>query len=148
MVPSPSPEAVTPQRGSTEAPVGSVSRPDSRPTGSKDLGQAKESAHNPATSGGVRATVEAAAASVVNAVPTSSADLQSQLSDAKATIANLRQQIESSTGLRQRKTEPSTDSKGQLATANRVQQAPAGGVPVQIVAGLCLLSFLLAYFLF
>jgi hypothetical protein len=29
-----------------------------------------------------------------------------------------------------------------------MQQAPAGGVPVQIVAGLCLLSFLLAYFFF
>lgn len=146
ILPSPSPEAVTPQRGSTEAPVGSVSRPDSRPAESKSLGEAKESAHNPASS--VKSSVTAAAASVANAVPTSSQDLQAQLTDAKATIAKLRQQVENSSGLRQRKTEPTHDSKAKLATAERVQQAPAGGVPVQIVAGLCLLSFLVAYFLF
>ncbi|KAF2649496.1 VAMP-associated protein [Lophiostoma macrostomum CBS 122681] len=149
-LPSPSPEAVTPQRGSTEGPVGSISRPESRPADNKHLGDAKESAFNPAssTTGSIKSTVTAAAAGVSSAIPTSSAELQAQLTEAKATIARLKQQAETSSGLRQRKTEPSSDSKGQLATAERVQQAPAGGVPVQIVAGLCLVSFLLAYFLF
>jgi hypothetical protein len=112
-------------------------------------GDAKDSPYHPASStiGGIKSTLSAAAAGVANVVPTSGADLQSQLADAKATIENLRQQIATSSGLRQRKTEPTTDSKAQLLTAERVQ-APAGGVPVQIVAALCLLSFLLAYFLF
>jgi hypothetical protein len=74
--------------------------------------------------------------------------VQAQLSEAKATIARLTQQVQESSGLRQRKVEPTHESKAQLATAERVQQAPPGGVPVQYVAGLCLLSFLLAYFLF
>jgi hypothetical protein len=92
-------------------------------------------------------SIGAVAAGVVNAIPTSSADLQAQLADAKSTIDKLRQQVETSAGLRQRKPDSTSDSKGQLATTERAQ-APAGGVPVQIVAGLCLLSFLLAYFLF
>ncbi|KAJ4357688.1 phosphatidylinositol-binding protein scs2 [Didymosphaeria variabile] len=144
---SPSPEAVTPQRGSTEQPVGSVSRPESRPAESKNLGEARESAYNPATSSGVAATVSAAAAGVANAIPTTSEELQAQLADAKATISNLRQQLETSTGLRQRKTEPTRDSKEQLQTAVSTQQAP-GGVPIHIAALLALFSFLLAYFLF
>ncbi|KAK7191054.1 hypothetical protein DPSP01_007775 [Paraphaeosphaeria sporulosa] len=142
---SPSPEAVTPQRGSTQEPAGSVSRPAERPVDSKNLGDARESAYNPATSTGVAATVSAAASSVANAIPTSSNELQAQLADAKATISSLRQQIES--GLRQRKTEPTRDTKEQLQTAVAPQQAP-GGVPIQYAALLSLLSFLLAYFLF
>lgn len=144
---SPSPEAVTPQRGSTEAPVGSVSRPESRPTDNKHLGEAKESAYNPATSGGVKATVASAAAGVANAIPTSS-DVQAQLSEAKATIAKLRQQAESGAGLRQRKTESTHESHEKVTTALEARQPPAGGVPLQIVFGLCLASFLLAYFFF
>ncbi|KAF2692260.1 VAMP-associated protein [Lentithecium fluviatile CBS 122367] len=143
---SPSPEAVTPQRVSTEQPVGSVSRPESRPADSRNLGQARESAHNPATSG-ISSTVGAAVASVASAVPTSSAELQAQLAEAKAQIVKLKQQVETSGGLRQRKSEPASGSKEQLQTAI-TQQAPTGGVSVQITAGLCLLSFLLAYFLF
>ncbi|KAF2013714.1 VAMP-associated protein [Aaosphaeria arxii CBS 175.79] len=144
---SPSPEAVTPQRGSTEAPVGSVSRPESRPSDSKNLGEAKESAFNPATSSGLKSTVAAAAAGVANTVPTSSAELQAQLSEAKATITKLRQQAESGSGLRQRKADPLSDSGEKSSTALETQK-PAGGVPVQIVFGLCLVSFLLAYFIF
>lgn len=143
---SPSPEAVTPQRGVSETPVGPVSRPESRPADAKNLGEARDSAQNPATSN-LKASVGAAAAGVASAIPTSSADLQAQLADAKATISDLRKRLEDSTsGLRQRKTGTGEDSKQQLATA--LQQAPAGGVSVQIVAALCLLSFLLAYFLF
>ncbi|KAJ4294450.1 phosphatidylinositol-binding protein scs2 [Kalmusia sp. IMI 367209] len=145
LLPSPSPEAVTPQRGSTEQPVGSVSRPESRPSDSKNLGDARESAHNPVSTSGVAATISSAAAGVAKAIPTSSEDLQAQLADAKATIANLRQQLES--GIRQRKAEPARDSKEQLQTAVSTQQSP-GGVPIHITAIVALLSFLLAYFLF
>ena len=108
-----------------------------------------ESAHNPAASG-QQSTVAAAASGVANAIPTSSAELKAQLAEAKATISKLRQQAEQ--GLRQRKSDAvNQDSKERIAmgtTGMGVQQAPAGGVPVQIVAGLCLLSFLLAYFFF
>ncbi|KAF2794742.1 VAMP-associated protein [Melanomma pulvis-pyrius CBS 109.77] len=146
LLPSPSPEAVTPQRGSSE--TASSARPESRYLDSKSTGEAKESTRAPATSSNLKSSISAAAAGVANAVPTSSAELQAELSKANAQIAKLKQQVESSTGLRQRKTDSSGDSKEKLATAMGVQNAPAGGVPVQIVAGLCLLSFLLAYFLF
>ncbi|KAF2178107.1 MSP domain-containing protein [Zopfia rhizophila CBS 207.26] len=149
MLPSPSPEAVTPQRASNATPVESVSRPESRPADSKSLGEARASAHNPATSG-VQSTVATAAAGVAKAIPTSSDDLKAQLAEARAAIGKLQQQIQetSGTGLRQRKAEPARESKEKLSTAMGAQHAPAGGVPVQIVAALCLLSFLLAYFFF
>ncbi|KAF2035428.1 VAMP-associated protein [Setomelanomma holmii] len=140
-----SPEAVTPQRGVPEA-SGLVSRPDERPADSKNLGEIKDETFSPAT-GGVGATVSAAAARVSNAIPTSQEDLKAQLDAAKAEISRLTTQASEATGLRQRKAEPSRDSKSQLSTAN-TQIAPAGGVSVQITAVLCLLSFLIAYFLF
>lgn len=84
---------------------------------------------------------------MANAIPKSSAELEAQLNDAKATISSLTQQLEKSSGLRQRKAEPARDSREQLQTAASTQQAP-GGVPIHIAALLSLLSFLLAYFLF
>lgn len=93
----------------------------------------------------------AAASSVANALPTSTDDLRAQLAQAKATIAKMSQQAEDQ-GLRQRKADAvNQDSRERITTGTTgmgVQQQPAEGVPVQIVAGLCLLSFLLAYFLF
>jgi len=142
----PSPEAVTPQRGVPEA-TGPVSVPQDRPTGSKNLGEIKQEAHNPASSG-VGATVTAAAARVSNAIPVSQDDLKAQLEEAKAQIAKLTSQASEATGLRQRNVAGTKDSKSQLSTATPSQIAPAGGVSVQITALLCLLSFLVAYFLF
>lgn len=78
----------------------------------------------------------------------SSAELEAQLAEAKAQIARLTQQVSEATGLRQRKTGSAQDSQSQSSTATEVRQAPAGGVSVQITALLCLISFLLAYFLF
>ncbi|KAH7389534.1 PapD-like protein [Phaeosphaeria sp. MPI-PUGE-AT-0046c] len=144
---SATPEAVTPQRGVPEA-TGPVSRTDERPAGSKNLGEIKNEAYNPAASAGVGAAVSAAAARVSNAIPVSQDDLKAQLEEAKATIARLTAQASEATGLRQRKAEPTHDSKSQLSTATHTQTAPAGGVSVQITALLCLLSFLVAYFLF
>jgi hypothetical protein len=152
MLPSPSPEAVTPQRGVPEA-SGPVSVPQDRPSDSKNLGEIKSEAYNPASSystatgGSIQSTFNSAAASVSKAMP-SSGDLQAQLDEAKAQIARLTQQAGEATGLRQRKTEPTRDSKQQLSAAMDTRQAPAGGVSVQITALLCLVSFLLAYFLF
>lgn len=148
LLPSPSPEAVTPQRGSSDTTTSSAQRPESRYLESKSAGEPKESTRAPATSN-LKSSITTAASGVANAIPTSSADLQAQLSKAEATIAKLQQQIsESASGLRQRKPGSSDESTQKLAQSLGVQQAPAGGVPVQIVAGLCLLSFLLAYFLF
>ncbi|KAF2004987.1 VAMP-associated protein [Amniculicola lignicola CBS 123094] len=149
LLPSPSPEAVTPQRGVASEAVGPVSRPESRPADSKNLGEAKESAHNPAPGSGVKAAVSSAAATVASKVPTSSGDVHAQLAEAKAKIVELQQQITASgAGLRQRKTESGAVSKSQSTSALGVQHPPAGGLSVQITAGLCLLSFLLAYFFF
>ncbi|OJD31044.1 msp domain-containing protein [Diplodia corticola] len=135
---SPSPEAVTPQRTT----AGSVSRPESRPSSAKHTGEAAGSAFNPANS----TVIGNAVSSVTSAIPTSTEELKAQLQEARATIARLEQQA--SSGLRQRKGD-GVGSKDEKAASNlSVQQAPAGGVPVQVVAGLCLFSFLLAYFFF
>jgi hypothetical protein len=58
--------------------------------GSKNLGEIKDEVYNPATSGGVGATVSAAAARVSNAIPVSQEDVRAQLEEAKATIARLK----------------------------------------------------------
>lgn len=77
--------------------------------------------------------------------------MKAQLAEAQAMIARLRQQNDDQ-GLRQRKAEAvNQDSKERLSagtTGLGVQKAPASGVPVQVVAGLCLLCFLIAYFFF
>ncbi|KAK4985142.1 phosphatidylinositol-binding protein scs2 [Elasticomyces elasticus] len=145
---SPSPDPVTPQRTSMIAPVGPVSRPESRPEGNRHLGVAVASAHNPATD---NSTTGTPVSSVSNAIPTSGEDLNGQLAEAKATITRLRQQLEEQ-GLRQRKSDAvNQDAKERITTGTTgmgIQHTPSGGVPVQIVAGLCLLSFLIAYLLF
>ena len=147
---SPSPVASTPQQGSHQPPVGPVSHVDSRPAHSKHLGEARESAFNPATSAtsNIKSSVGAAAAGVARAIPTTQEELQAQLADAKATIAKLKQQAETSSGLRQRKAEPTREAKEHLQTTTSTEPGPTGGVTVQLTAILCLLSFLIAYFLF
>jgi hypothetical protein len=115
---------------------------DSEPAGNKHLGDAKASAANPATStSSVKDSVTSAAAAVSNAVPTSYEDLKAQLAQAQATIASYSQDG----GLRMRK---AAGANTVAASADSVQQQAAEGVPVQIVAALCLLSFLLAYLFF
>lgn len=73
--------------------------------------------------------------------------LKEKLAQAEAMITSLKA---GDTGLRQRKAAGTSSSEGagigpQIQEA--IQQVP-GGVSVQIVAALCLLSFLLAYFFF
>jgi hypothetical protein len=154
--------------------VGPVSVPASKPSDAKNLKDALASSHNPASSTpnhpatsqlssnlasattATTAKISALASNVMNATPTSAAELKEQLAEAKATIARLTSQLKDD-GLRQRKTEKvAEDARERLTTgttgAGVVQQTGRGavqeGVPVQIVAGLCLLSFLVAYVFF
>jgi hypothetical protein len=73
-------------------------------------------------------------------------ELKAQLAQAQATIASYGQEG----GLRLRKAvgASSTVAASTGSTDVNVQQQVAGGVPVQVVAALCLISFLLAYFFF
>ena len=130
--------------------MGPYSTVDERPADNKHLSDARASANNPATSS-PQNRVSAAASSIANAIPTSGEDLKAQLNEAKATILRLKQQAEEQV-LRQRKSDAvNQDSKERITTGTTgmgIQQLPAEGVPVPIVAALCLLSFLLAYFFF
>lgn len=81
-------------------------------------------------------------AAVTSAVPTSTEELQQQLAVAKAQIAKLTSQL-NDPQLRQRKVQEASEK-----TQTVVQQSNESGVPLQIVAGLCLLSFLIAYLFF
>jgi type VI protein secretion system component VasF len=88
--------------------------------------------------------------SVASAIPTSTDEAKERLSEAYAQIQKLKDQL-AEQGLRQRKTDAgagSAKSNAPLLQQRHPQSAAEGGVPVQIVAGLCLLSFLLAYFFF
>ncbi|KAL8731323.1 MAG: hypothetical protein Q9166_003547 [cf. Caloplaca sp. 2 TL-2023] len=131
---SPGPDAVTPVN---------------RSTGTKAQGSPTTGLHSAASN--VQNTASAAASNIAQAVPTSGEDLRAQLADAQATISRLTQQAQEQ-GLRQRRSDAvNQDSKERITTGTTgmgIQQQPADGVPVQIVAALCLLSFLLAYFLF
>ena len=92
-----------------------------------------------------------ATSSISNVASTANAELQKQLDAAKATIATLQQKAEEQ-GLRQRKSDAvNQDSRERITTGTTgmgIQHQAADGVPVQIVAALCLLSFLLAYLFF
>ena len=96
-------------------------------------------------------SVSAATGTVTSATPNSTEELKAQLSRAQNTIQDLTNKANEQV-VRQRKSDAvNQDSKERITTGTTgmgVQQQPADGVPVQIVAALCLLSFLLAYFFF
>ncbi|KAF7858557.1 hypothetical protein EAF04_009157 [Stromatinia cepivora] len=119
-------------------PAPSVSVSD-EPAGNRHLGDARSSAFNPATN----RESNASAVTAPTGIPASVEELQAQLAEAKKTIASYAEQG----GLRMRKVangETSNEAVGEMAT--KLQGVE--GVPVQIVAALCLLSFLLAYLFF
>ncbi|KAL4956582.1 PapD-like protein [Aspergillus filifer] len=72
-------------------------------------------------------------------------DIEARLSDANAQIQRLKDKL-ADQGLRQRKIGGESD-KPAAGLAQQAQSVEAG-VPVKIVASLCLLSFLIAYFFF
>ncbi|KAJ5811081.1 Major sperm protein [Penicillium robsamsonii] len=87
-----------------------------------------------------------ARSAVANALP-SSDELKSQLSEANAQIQRLKDRL-ADQGLRQRKTGGEATGTAVPATMQQSQAPTAGGVSIQGVACLCLLSFLIAYFFF
>ncbi|CAF9913399.1 MAG: hypothetical protein GOMPHAMPRED_007890 [Gomphillus americanus] len=97
---------------------------------------------------------QSAAQSVSNAASATGETLQQQLDNAKETIISLKEQIQSQ-NLRQRQSAAATTSGSDIkerstpnSTGLAQQQHASEGVPVQMVAALCLLSFLVAYFFF
>ncbi|WPH01112.1 VAMP-associated protein [Acrodontium crateriforme] len=117
--------------------------PDDSLIGDRSFGDTTETSHSPAPAQ-QQSSIGAAAAAI--GLPTSQDELKRQLDAANAKIQQLQQQA--TEGLRQRK--PATgDEKSVTASGGSLQTAPApGGVSVQIVALLCLLSFLIAYMFF
>lgn len=115
-----------------------------------ELETKRELAVSPSTAPATpRATVEPAK---VTAAATYN-ELKERLAKAEAKLANMTN--EATSGLRQRNTGSSGPVEkgavppvGELAQAMRPSPAVTEGVPVQIVAALCLISFLLAYFFF
>lgn len=122
--------APTPQFGSPA--------PQSSDTKSPTMESAKASVASVAEASGVAG----AAAAVSKAVPTSTEELKQQLAAAQAQIQKLTGQL-GDPQLRQRKVQEASEKVQTV-----VQQSQDSGVPLQIVAGLCLLSFLIAYLFF
>ena len=106
---------------------------------SKSISESKPATSSSAELSSTPANTHAA---VANPVPTSTEELQQQLAAAKAQIAKLTSQL-NDPQLRQRKVQEASEKMQTV-----VQQSNESGVPVQIVAGLCLLSFLIAYLFF
>ncbi|KAL9593070.1 MAG: hypothetical protein Q9219_007686 [cf. Caloplaca sp. 3 TL-2023] len=103
------------------------------------------------TSSNLQSSASAAASNVTNSIPVPSVDLQAQLVDAKSEISRLTQQAREQSLKQQKAEAASQKSQEQIGiggTGISTQQQSTDGVPVQIVAALCLLSFLLAYFFF
>ncbi|CAM1500549.1 Fc.00g097110.m01.CDS01 [Cosmosporella sp. VM-42] len=92
----------------------------------------------------VKSTVSQATTAVTTAAQETYDELKNKLAQAQAQIAALKE-----TGLRQRnvKTSDNDERRPVAETAQAVRQT-VEGVPVQMVAILCLISFLLAYFFF
>lgn len=92
----------------------------------------------------VKSAVSQAAAAVTETAQLTYEELKTKLGQAEAQLLNLKDG-----GLRQRnvKAASSDEKKPAGQTTQALKQRPEG-VPVQIVALLCLLSFLLAYFFF
>jgi hypothetical protein len=93
------------------------------------------------------AAFSAASTGVSNAASATSETLQQQLAAAKAQIAQLTEAAQDGE-LRQRKIGEVKQSVSDGIQTAQTAIAQQEGVPVQIVAALCLLSFLLAYFFF
>jgi hypothetical protein len=142
---SPSPEQTvhTPQTRNTST---SIRTPSVGPSIKSEIKSEDESngtpTPNPGTSS-IKESISSAASAVSTAVPTTVEELKAQLAEAQAKIAAFSQEG----GLRMRKVAQGETSN---ATVNEVATKLQGaeGVPVQIVAALCLLSFLLAYMFF
>jgi len=127
---SPSPEAFTPDnRASYTAPPSHIKQEVPEP-----LQSARE----------IRSAASSVATKLANVAPMSYGELEAKLADAEAKIAGYAREG----GLKMRQVAKGvTGNKTVDDVAHRTVQA-AQGVPLQIVAALCLVSFLLAYIFF
>ncbi|KAL8744910.1 MAG: hypothetical protein Q9190_002891 [Brigantiaea leucoxantha] len=145
-------EDAPPAYASPSPSLGSPIHNASTPMNQSTSTAAENQAQTGATAGTSEPTANPTSGTTASSsAPTSSEDLRAQLADANTLISKLRQQSEEQ-GLRQRKGDAvSEDVKRPFTTGTTgtsIQQQAADGVPVQMVAALCLLSFLLAYFFF
>ncbi|KAH8673006.1 PapD-like protein [Ilyonectria robusta] len=92
-----------------------------------------------------KSTISQATTAVTSAAEATVDALKAELAQAEAQIAALKE-----TGLRQRNVKSASvdDEKRAVAKVNQAVKQTVEGVPVQIAALLCLISFLLAYFFF
>ncbi|KAH7149154.1 PapD-like protein [Dactylonectria estremocensis] len=92
-----------------------------------------------------KSAISQATTAVASAVDTTIEELKAKLVQAELQIASLKE-----TGLRQRNVKAPTvdDAKRVISKTNQAVKQTVEGVPVQIAALLCLISFLLAYFFF
>jgi len=133
---SPSPEQATYTPDNRAPATHPAVKLEDKPRDIKSLGDAKASAFNPANSSNLATTVK-------EAVPMSYDEMKAKLLEAQATIASYAQEG----GIRMRQVaKGETGNKTVDDVAHRVQASQ--GVPLQIVAALCLVSFLLAYLFF
>lgn len=86
-------------------------------------------------------------AKATTGIAVSSDNLQSQLTAANSQIAKLKDRL-ADQGLRQRKTGGDSAPAAAPMMQQQHSQSSEMGVPLQIVAGLCLISFLIGYFFF
>lgn len=86
--------------------------------------------------------ITGAAAAIANAMPQSTDDVKQQLAAAQARIQELSSQL-ADPQVRQRKV-----AEAQEKVQTVIQQSQDSGVPIHIVAALCLVSFLIAYLFF
>lgn len=107
------------------------------------LGNTKYGAETPTGQRSSSNLSSSISAAVADAVPMSYEEMKAKLADAQATIANYAQEG----GVRMRKVAQGETSN---ATVNDVAHRVQGnqGVPLPIVAALCLISFLLAFLFF
>jgi hypothetical protein len=135
--------------GSYETPAAGLNKKslDSSPIPQPDFSEKEKSETSAENATSVAGTIRSTVTSVI---PTSTEELKAQLSEAHAQIQRLKEQL-SSQGPRLHKPDggkPGSDENVLMMQQQHPSQSADLGVPLQIVAGLCLLSFLLAYFFF
>lgn len=141
--------ATAPLNQAAEGYGGAASQGGSRLSEYRDSSDVKENATSVASN--IKSTLGSVAAGISNAAPKSGEESHKQPDQTTGTDSSLKNQVEEQV-LKQRKSDVvNQDSRERITTGTTgmgIQQQPADGVPVQIVAALCLLSFLLAYFFF
>ncbi|KIW05295.1 hypothetical protein, variant [Verruconis gallopava] len=136
-------DASTPARAANG--ISSAPAVESTPAGTSPVPEAV-TPHTTTTTSTAR---EEPASKVAAALPRSKEEAADQVAELKNTIAQLTAQLKEQGELRQRKVANTLEEKGYPSAAQAVAHPnQAAGVPLQYVALLCLLSFLVAWIFF